>query len=1282
MPVPRSERPLDDDGSPLGRFAADLRKLREKAGSPPYRKLSRLAHYSSTTLADAAAGRRLPSLPVTLAYVRACGGDPAEWETRWRALSAELSPADEAAPDPGEPVTDCPYVGLGAFQPGDAGRFFGRERLTDELEALVRARRFAVVFGASGSGKSSLLRAGLLPRVTGDEAPEPWTAVVLTPGPHPFEECAARLAALTGGSAAALHDDLTGHPRALHLTALQALADRPDAAQLLLVVDQFEEVFTLCADERERAGFIEALAFAARAANSRVRVVLGVRADFYAACSPYPDLVDAVQRSQLLVGPMSPEELRRAVSAPAVQAGCAVESALLARVVAEATGQPGSLPLVSHALRETWRRRRGNTLTVSGYEAAGGIPHALANTAETVHAALSEGEQRLARGIFLRLVSLNEGTGDSKRRVARDELPPSTAPLLEALARARLVTLDTGTVEITHEALLHAWPRLHAWINEDRAGLLVQEQVTEAAAAWEREGRDSSALYRGARLAAAREWAALHGDDPALGDRVRDFLAASARHQDRAGRLRRAAVVALSFLTLLAFAGAVVALQQRSAARAERDSAISGEVTAEAGELRGTDQSLAARLDLAAYRIHPAPALATDLLGTESTPLAATLTGHTATVYAVAYSPKGRLLASADAAGAIRLWNVTDRTHPTPLGAPVATRGNGVLWLAFSPDGRTLAAADRDHTVGLWNLTDPAHPTRWAPPLRGHTGTVFSVSFSPDGHTLVSAGYDGTVRLWDVTDPAHPAARGPALRRQRGVVASAAYSPDGRTVASAGHDHTIQLWNVTDPAAPRPWGPALTGHRDTVFAVAFRPDSRVMASVGNDQAIHLWDIADPARPTPLGQIDNAAGNTLYAVAFSPDGTTLATAGADQTIRLWNVTDPAHPVPLGAPLTGHTAYVYWLAFSPDGRTLASAGADHTVRLWDLPRTVLPTPSYENTVAFGPNGHVLAAGSTDGAIRLWNVADPARPVPLGAPLTGHTNAVNKLAFSPDGRLLASAGRDHTVRLWNVADPGHPSAIRTLTEHTDAVTAVAFRPDGRILATAGYDRTVRLWDVTDPAHPSGIGTPLTAHTDAVKALAFSRDGRTLASAGADDTTRLWNLTDPARPRPWCPPLAGQTGGVEGLAFSPDGHTLATAGDDHTIRLWNVTDPAHPSAPARPLTGHTSFVYAVAFSPDGNTLASSGDDGTIRLWDTADPAHPAARGGAIGGHLGPVDQVAFSPDGRTLASAGDDHTVALQPLDPAPALRRICATTSGTLTPQAWSRYVPSLPFRGLCP
>ncbi len=1278
--MPRGERPLDEEDSPLVRFAADLRELRERAGSPPYRKLARAAHYSSSTLADAAAGRKLPSLPVTLAYIQACGGDPAVWEGRWHQLSIALTRVQDDVETAAETGADCPYVGLGAFEAHDADRFFGRERLTDDLESQVRGNRFVVVFGASGSGKSSLLRAGLLPRVSGGTSP--WSTVVLSPGAHPFEECAARLAALGGASAVAVHDDLTGNPRALHLTVLQALANQPAEAELVIVVDQFEEIFTLCADERERADFITALTTAAGAANSRTRVVLGIRADFYAACSQYPDLVEALQRSQLLVGPMSTEELRRAISQPAIQAECTVEGSLLARVVAEATGQAGILPLVSHAMRETWRRRRGNALTVSGYEAAGGIPHALANTAETVFRNLTEPQQRLARGIFLRLVSLNEGTGDSKRRLARDELDPSTHPVLDALARARLVTLDTDTVEITHEALLHAWPRLSGWIGEDRAGLLIQQQVTEAATAWDREQRDASALYRGARLDAAREWAQLHHEDVRLNSRVQDFLAASARHQDRGDRRRRSAFLALSFLTVLALVGAVVAFQQRSTARAERDTAVSGEMMSEADELRATDQSLAARLDVVGYRLHPTNGLSTDLLGTQSAPLATTLTGHTDVVYAVAFSPKGHLMATAGQDDTIRLWNVADTAHPAPIGTPFAAHTAGTMWLSFSPDGRTLAGAGRDHTVRLWNLTHPTRPTPWAAPLRGHTGTVFSVSFGPDGRTLASAGDDGSVRLWNVADPAHPAQLGKPLRSQRGKVASATYSPDGRTVASAGHDHTIQLWNVTDPADPKMWGPALTGHTDTVYAVAFTPDSRIMASVGNDLTVRLWNVADPAKPKALGTIPSAATNTIYAAAFSPDGHVLATAGADQTVRLWNVTNPADPVPLCPPLTGHTEYVYWLAFSPDGRSLASVGADRTVRLWNLPRTVLPTPSYENTVAFRPDGHVLAAGSTDGAIRLWNVADPGRPKAIGPPLRGNRDAINKLDFSRDGRLLASAGRDHTIRLWNVADPARPVPLgEPLTKHSDAVSMAIFSPDGRLLASSGHDNTVRLWDISDPARPKELGKPLTAHTDAVKALAFSPDGRVLASAGADDTTRLWNISDPARPKELGKPITARSGGIEAVAFSPDGRTLASANDDHTVRLWDVADPAHPKALAKPLVGHTSFVYSVSFSHDGHTLVSSGDDGQIRLWDVTDPARPTARGGAIGGHTGPVDQAVLSPDGRTLASAGDDHNIVLQAMDPGQAIDRVCAATSGTLTRQTWSRYVSALPFRQVC-
>ncbi|MBX6769676.1 MAG: hypothetical protein IRY90_21415, partial [Actinomadura rubrobrunea] len=371
--------------------------------------------------------------------------------------------------------------------------------------------------------------------------------------------------------------ELAEDERAVHLAVLQALAGRPADVDLLLVVDQFEEVFTLCADGAERARFIAALLTAVRAPNSRTRVVLGVRADFYARCTQHPDLVEAMRDAQVPVGPMTTDELRRAITQPAVRSGCIVEGALLARVIADAGGRANALPLVSHALRETWRRRRGTTLTLAGYEAAGGIRHALARTAEAVYAELTAEQRRLARGVFLRLVALGDGTGDTKRRVHRDELGtgrPDVDRVLDALARARLITLDTHTVEITHEALLDAWPRLRRWLDEDRADLLTHQRLAEAALAWDREHRDPGLLYRGSRLAAAAEWAERHPDDVLLGDLLRDFLAASARHERRAVRLRRAAVAARAALALTASVTAVVAFQQSSAAKTERDRAM------------------------------------------------------------------------------------------------------------------------------------------------------------------------------------------------------------------------------------------------------------------------------------------------------------------------------------------------------------------------------------------------------------------------------------------------------------------------------------------------------------------------------------------------------------------------------------------------------------------------------------------------------------------------------------------------------------------------------------
>ncbi|MEU7874782.1 helix-turn-helix domain-containing protein [Dactylosporangium sp. NPDC049140] len=1270
--MPRTERPLDDGDDALTAFAAELRMLRKKAGNPPYRKLAQLAHYSSSTLADAAAGHRLPSLNVTQAYVRACGADPAEWEQRWHAVAADLAEVAGAA-DPGAdpPDTGCPYVGLVAFQAVDADRFFGRERLTAQLVERVRVHRLVVVFGASGSGKSSLLRAGLLPRMP--------AAVLFTPGPRPLQECAAQLAAAGGGSALTVHRDLAASPEALHLAVLQALASVPAGAELLILVDQFEEVFTQCEDEGERERLIAALVYAAEAPNSRCRVVLGVRADFYPHCLRRLELATALGEAHFPVPPMTTEELRRAVSQPAVDAGCTIEGALVARIIAEATGRPGVLPLVSHALRETWLRRRGNALTLTGYEASGGLRHALARTADTVYTGLGPERQRLARSVFRQLVAVGEGTDDTKRPVERDRLSASTAPVLEALAAARLVTLDIHTVELAHEALLQAWPRFRAWIDEDRAGLLMQQQLSDAAAQWQRDKRDPAQLYRGTRLAAAIDWASHHAEDVRGSATITQFLSASNRHANRVARLRMAAFAALCVLVVLAAGGAAVAVRQRADARAALVRAVAAQTASEAQQVRGTDVSLAAQLSLASYRLRPTPRTYADLISTENTPLSTELTGHTGAVYNVAFSGDGGTLASAGRDGTVRLWNMTG-TGPRMLGAALATGTGYVYWVAFSPDRHTLATAGRDGTVRLWNMTDPAHPVPWGPPLRGHTSYVFSVAFSADGTTLVSAGYDHRLILWNVADPAHATAWGPPIDAGSAAIASATFSPDGRTVASAGHDHTIRLWNVTDPARPAPLGAPVAGHTDTVYAVAFSPDGHTLASVG-DRTVRLWDLADPARPVALGQPLAGHTDTIYAIAFSPDGRTLATAGADQGIRLWDVADPARPVALGRPLAGHTGYVYWLAFRPDGTALATASGDGTVRLWDLPPTVRTDhTNYVNTVAFRPtDGAVLASGGSDGTVRLWGVDGAGHPARLGPPLAGHAAAVVSVAFSRDGRTLATSARDHTVRLWNVTDPAHPAPAGAPLPAKATVGWLRFSPGKDILAAAVADGTIQLWDVADPAVPRLAGQ-VAGRPDTAYRLAFSPDGGTLASGGTDDTLQLWNVADPARPVAWAPPRTTTAGGVVGVAFSPDGHTVATANQDHTLRLWNVTDPADPTPIGEPLTGHTGIVYSVGFTPDGATLVSSSDDGTIRLWDVTDPAHPAEVG-PLAGHTAAVDTVAVSPSRAVLASASDDHTMMLWDLDVDHAIARICAVTGGALDAQRWRRYIPEMAYRRPC-
>ncbi|OKI22127.1 XRE family transcriptional regulator [Saccharothrix sp. CB00851] len=850
--MPRGERPLDVGDSPLLRFAADLRSLRDKAGGCSYRQLGARAHYSATTLSDAAGGRKLPTLAVTLAYVRACEGDVAEWEDRWRQVAAEVLPSPDQDPDESHP----PYAGLAAYGTEDAEWFFGRDHLLDDLEKRIAQRRFVAVFGASGAGKSSLLRAGLVPRVTG-------RAVVTSPSE----------------------------------TA------EPDLDADLLIVDQFEEVFTLWPDADRRTAYVDALLAA------RCKVVIGVRADFYGHCAQHPALVEALTDGQLLLGPMGPEELRQVIMRPAVKASCTVETALVSRLVADATGQAGVLPLMSHALLETWRRRRGTTLTLAGYEAAGGIQHAIAQTAERTYTSLERHQRALARQVFLRLTALGDGTEDTKRRLPRAELDHDVDVdvVLDRLAHARLLTLDRDSVEIAHEALIRSWPRLRGWLAEDRDGLRTMRRLTEAAATWESLGRDPDALYRGTRLDTAVEWT--QRDGVRTSAQERDFLAESLQARDRERvlahrrtRRLRQLVALLAVLLMLAGTAVVLAITAQKEAAAGWKSSAAWYVANQSQALRSSDPRLADQLAIEAHYLNPndetrngvlsaratderdmasraafasAQALADPDRERETVPRV--LGPADETVTSIAVNGAGQAFATTVVDGVGKVWDVTDVTTEV-----THTFAGLVDLVAFDPArGRTLVAVSDQGAVAVWDWSDPARPVE-AARLADQPRPVVGVVYGPDGEVVVTYDVMGVVRLWDVSEPTRPDLL-VELDLARDITA-AALSHDHRALALGTAKGEVRLYDVTDRAKPAElWSGK--AHRGAVQALAFHPTGDALATVGTQDTVALWDVSDPRRPAQRGRI-NGLTEGVYAVGFGDTATNVETSKSNGTTRSW------------------------------------------------------------------------------------------------------------------------------------------------------------------------------------------------------------------------------------------------------------------------------------------------------------------------------------------------------------------------------------------------------------
>ncbi|MFG2064491.1 helix-turn-helix domain-containing protein [Micromonospora sp. NPDC048871] len=1257
-------------------FGQALTTLRMGAGLTVRQVASRAgANGAHSTIGEWFAGRGLPSTSsrgLLIRVLSACGVGAAEiegWLWAWQRLRRSPGP---------RPVGEAPYPGLASFQPEDAAWFHGRGALTEQLihrvtELADEGGGLQFVVGASGSGKSSLVRAGLVAALRAEEPDSSaWSVTLTEPGYQPTVTLAQQFASTRP-------------------------AHRP-VGRRLVVVDQFEEVFAARVSEDERQRFIQMIADLAARPGGAV-VVVTLRADFYGHALRYLPLIPALLSGQLTVGPMTEDELRVAIVEPARKARVEVEDGfveLLLRTVlprgATAAPEAGVLPLLSHALYATWQHGQGARLTIAGYLAVGGIAGAVAASAEQIYQGLSTEQRDLTRRLFLTLVQVNPDAADTRRRVGMAELREGfprrhSAELEYVLGRyveKRLLTADTDTVEISHEALITAWPSLREWLKADRDGLVIGQQLTAAAAAWRRENRDPGLLYRGNRLAAAQGWVAGRHHD--LSPAAVEFLRASARHTRRRTRRLHQLVGVLTALSLLTFGLAGYAFQQRTAANAqrqeaveERNQALSRLTAGRADRLRDSDVPLAMQLSLAAYRMAPTVEARSSLLDAYVTPAATRLPGFRTGAQAVAHSSNGRLLAAGGLDQSLRLWRTDDPDSPAvAVGEPLRGPAGPVYSVAFSPDSSYLAAGSADGAVWIWDIRDPAKPVR-LDPLRGATSTVYSVAFSPDGRLIAAGSADQSIRVWDISAPGEVTPR-PAGHGHTGPVQSVAFGRDGTLLASGGADSTVRLWDVAAPGRPKPLGPALTGHTGVVTTVGFSPDGTTLASGSRDHSVRLWEVSDPRRTRPVREPLTGPTSWVNSVAFSPDGQQVAGAGSDKAITVWARDDGR--VLLRMP---HPDTVTSVSFGVDGRTVASAALDGVVRVWRPPGPLLSgSPAAVFNLAFlGDGGELLATAGRDETVRFWQVADPRQPGQVGVPLVspaGLAPFAATAALGPDGTTLAVGTRAGTVLLWSVADPARPVRLGApLTGPTDLLQAVTFSPDGRLLAAAGDDGQVYLWDVRDPQRPTALAT--VAGTGAIIfALSFSVDSSTLAVGSTDTFVRLIDLTEPTRPVSLDTALGGFSSYTYGVAFSPDGRTLAVGSADKTIRLWDVTDLTRPQPLGPALTGPIGGIYWVTFDADSSRLAAAATDGSVWLWDVRDTRRPAVEV-TLTRSVGAAYTVAFAPNGNTLAAADSHGGIRLWELDPERVAGWICATAGAGITPDEWHQYVPGAPFTPPC-
>lgn len=1174
-------------------------------------------------------------------------------------------------------ISNCPYLGLAAFKEEDTTNFFGREFFTQQLVSAINKNQFVALVGASGSGKSSLVFAGLIPQLKQDKKRN-WLTIDFRPGNNPFESLAIALSqrfsvtptnvetrykprnvemrsqSISSGNNVAslqinswvkgksnfnqnrlteleLEVELKSNKSSLE-NIIEPIILSSTKSHLAIIVDQFEELFTLCSDIETRQLFIDSLLNIIKNLPG-CTLIITLRADFYTEALSYRPLADALQDGQVNLGAMDAEELEAAIAKPAINHNVCLEEGLSQRLIDAVLESPSNLPLLEFTLTQLWEKQRQGYLTHQAYQEIGGVETALANHAEMIYAQFSVAEQKKVQQIFVQLVQPSEINADIRRIAIREEVGEENWDLVTRLADGRLVVTNhnqvTGveTVEIVHEALIKNWRRLQKWMREDREFRYWQEQLRIIIKQWENSDRDDGALLRGKPLIDAQEWLLQRLEQ--ISSQEQRFINLSLKLRDRESKAKKAAhkrvIIGLTvgFVVALLLAG-IALFQWRRAENQRQQSEINqlkslslsakmllnsgNQVEALISTLTANKKliELSNNLDIGTRIELSSSVLENFNLIREYN----RFTGHEASVSSVTFSSDGKLLASASQDQTIKIWRRDGKLLQTLEG-----HKDGVFSVMFSPDNQFIIAGSYDRTVTLWRYNSTTGLFTKHPFFRiSEPDGLWAVAFNANNNIIATATENGKVKFWTLdgklikTIPAH---------KQK--IWSLNFSPDGKYFATASADNTIKIWDSEGRFLK-----TLVGHKDEVLSVNFSPDTKQIISGSKDETVKVWDW------TSLDKLLHSfAGHTdeVLDVRFSHDGKLIASAGADDTVRVWNI-----------PLQKQV-YQYWghggkaaeVSFSPVsaatpegfGKTLATASGDNTVKLRYL-KGILPTFT-GNSISISPNGEIIAIAShktltlrrRDGS--LIRRFDP------------QLADIIKVIFSPTGKYLATINTDNQIQFWNLQGQllrnwrGHNVSHHNIP--FEIIQDISISPNGKTIATiGGIDRQVKLWNLE-----GNLVKSWKVNNNLLTSIKFSPDGKTLATAG-DKTVQLWNLQGKLLRT-----IKGHEDNIAALSFNSDGSMIATASNDKTVKLWRSD-----TGQLLKTLNHQDNVYSVTFSEENRILITGSKDKKLNLWNLDGKLLYS-----IKGHQSDVKEVELSKDNNMFASLDINNNVILWNLD-----------------------------------